>query len=138
MTAASRNPGRTRDVGYEIGVRRTLDLPPAAAWDLVTSPRGVRAWLGATGTLRWQPGATYLLADGTAGRVRVVAPGSHVRLTWEPEGWRRPSVIQVRVIPKDGRATIAFHQEHLPGPRERESRRAHFRAALDALEELIP
>lgn len=136
--APSREPGRTRDAGFQIGVRRTLPIDAAAAWDLVTSPRGVRAWLGTGRGLQWKPGATYLLADGAMGQVRAVEPGSHVRLTWEPEGWSRPSTIQVRVIPKHDRATVAFHQEHLPSARERESRRAHFRAALDALEEMIP
>jgi hypothetical protein len=52
----------------------------------------------------------------------------------------------VRVIPKGDRTTIShisldsaatFHQEHLPGAGEREERRAHFTAALDALEALI-
>ena len=60
-------------------------------------------------------------------------PGSHLRLTWQPGGWARSSTIQVRVLPAARGATVAFHQEHLPGAQAREARRAHFAAALDAL-----
>lgn len=37
-------------------------------------------------------------------------------------------------MPSYERTVIAFHQEHLPGPGEREERRRHFVSALDALE----
>jgi len=128
-----REVGKTRDTGYVIGVRRTLPISLAEAWELITSPEGVRAWLGDGARVEWKPGREYALADGSAGAVRVVQPESHVRLTWRPRGWPRDSTIQVRVIAAASGTTIAFHQEHLPGAGAREERRAHFAAALDAL-----
>ncbi len=125
--------GRTLSTGFQVGVRRTLDMPADDAWRFLTSPEGVRIWLGDTDDLQWTRGARYRLADGGVGEVRVVAEGSHLRLTWQPGPWPRPSTIQVRVIPKGERAVITFHQEHLPGPAERVERRAHFAAALDGI-----
>ncbi len=81
--------------------------------------------------------AVYRLADGTSGRVSVYEPNSHLRMTWQPPAWSRPSIMQLRVIPNGERTTILFHQEHLPGPNEREERRAHYSAALDNLERII-
>jgi hypothetical protein len=69
--------------------------------------------------------------------VRVYSHNSHLRITWQPQGWQRASTIQVRVIPKEDRTVIAFHQEHLPGAKEREERRAHYTSALDELERII-
>ena len=69
--------------------------------------------------------------------MRVYKPNSHLRLTWHPAGWPRPSTIQVRVIPSGEKTVISFHQEHMPGPEAREIRRTFFKNALDALGELI-
>jgi uncharacterized protein YndB with AHSA1/START domain len=129
--------GQTADTGFEIGARRTLPITADEAWRLVTSPEGVRSWLGGSPPLRWEKGETYALEDGSSGEVRVFKPGSHLRITWAPEGWPRASTVQVRVIPSGAQKTVvSLHQEHLPGAAEREERRRALGAALDALERL--
>ncbi|MBV9773764.1 MAG: SRPBCC domain-containing protein [Gemmatimonadetes bacterium] len=128
--------GRTRDTGFQIGVRRTLDLPAEDAWKLLTSPEGAETWLGRGDGIDLAPGTAYRLADGSHGEVRVFVPGSHLRATRQPGDWPRPSTVQVRVLPKGERSVVAFHEEHLPGAPEREERREHYSAALDALERL--
>lgn len=138
MTPARKRPvGKTRDAGFQVGARHTFSVAPDEAWRLLTSPGSVRLWLDDRAALTLAQGVTYRLADGTHGEVRVVAPGSHLRITWHPPGWPRASTIQVRVIPKGDRAVIAFHQEHLPGPAERADRLAHFRATLEELERIL-
>jgi uncharacterized protein YndB with AHSA1/START domain len=134
MEGTGRVIGRTRGAGFQVGMRRTLPLGADAAWRLVTSPEGARAWLGEGVVL--ERGSTYALADGTEGEVRVLRPGSHLRLSWRPEGWPRASTVQVRVIAAGEKSTIALHQENLPSAEARVRRRAHFAAALDALERL--
>ncbi len=129
--------GLTKDVGYQIGARRTLPVDLETAWRLVTSVEGLEVWLGKAGKMEFTKGAAYKLADGSEGEIRVFKPGSHLRLTWQPVGWPRPSTIQVRVVPSRDKTVIAFHQEHLPDGAAREARRAHFSAALDALERML-
>jgi uncharacterized protein YndB with AHSA1/START domain len=130
--------GQTADVGFNIGVRRTLPIPADEAWRLLTSAEGVRGWLGGAPELRWEKGETYRLQDGAEGEVRVFKPGSHLRITWGPKKWPRPSVIQVRVTPSgEHKTVVSFHQEHLPGAAEREERRRFFDAALDALQKRV-
>ena len=131
-----RPTGLTQNTGYQIGARRTINLPAAEAWELVTSIEGVNLWLGPTSDFSFKKGTRYELTDGSYGTIRVYTPGSHLRITWQPRGWARPSTIQVRVIPKGNRSIIAFHQEHLPDAAEREERQEHFIRALDALEKL--
>ncbi|WP_420130410.1 SRPBCC family protein [Longimicrobium sp.] len=129
--------GQTAATGFEIGVRRTLQIPADDAWQLLMSPEGVGAWLGGKGP-RWEKGETYTLKDGSAGEVRVFKPGSHLRMTVQPEGWPRASTLQVRVMPSgEEKTVISFHQEHLPGAAEREERRKFFEAALDALQKRV-
>lgn len=138
MTPREKHPvGRTRGTGFQVGARRTFPVTSEAAWRLLTSPGGIRLWLDDAAAFSLEKGATYRLANGTHGEVRVVTSGSHLRLTWHPAGWPRPSTIQLRVIPKDDRTVIAFHQEHLPGAEERDARREHFRAVLDELVRIL-
>ena len=134
---AERAVGKTKSAGWQAGMRRTLPIAPDDAWRLVTSPEGVRAWLGKGDAAPLDRGRAYTLADSSSGEVRVLKPGSHLRLTWHPDGWPRPSIIQVRVIPAaHGKATIALHQEHMPDAAARERRLKHFAAALDELARL--
>ena len=136
MADQERTVGQTRDTGFQIGVRRTLPMAREAAWRLLTTPSGVKIWLGEVEG-QFVQGATYRLADSTTGEVTVFAINSHLRTTWLPPGWQRPSIIQVRVLPHGGHTSVAFHQEWLPGPQEREQRRVWFTDALSQLKKLV-
>lgn len=129
--------GKTKDAGWEIGVRRTLPVEQPAIWDLLTSPEGLAIWLGEGADLPLTRGETYTLADGSSGELRVLKPYSHLRITWQPGSYPRPSLIQVRAIARKAKTEIAFHQEHLPGPEARSERQTFFVHALDRLEALI-
>jgi uncharacterized protein YndB with AHSA1/START domain len=128
--------GQTKDVGFEIGVRHTFDVSPAEAWKLLTSPEGLRVWLGDAPGLTLQEGETYTTREGASGEVRVNS-GRHMRITWQPPGWEKPSLIQVRAIPSSGKTVISFHQEHLAGPDERGQMRERWKTALDTLGNLL-
>ncbi|HEX6939428.1 MAG TPA: SRPBCC domain-containing protein [Longimicrobiales bacterium] len=125
--------GQTADVGFEIGVSRTVPLPADEAWRRLTERNGVRAWLGDTPSLRFEAGEHYRLSDGTTGELRVVVAGERLRITRRPDGWARAATIQIRVMPKGEKSVVAFHEENLPSADEREARRAHFRAAIAAI-----
>ncbi len=125
--------GKTKSVGYQIGVRRTFDIRPEHAWSFLVSDTGLAAWLGSSSAIHMNVGEKYLLPDGTTGEFRVIKSNSHLRMTWQPRGWEKASTIQVRVIPVKEKTTISFHQENLPGPDEREKRRTYFSKVLDVI-----
>ena len=126
--------GKTRDTGFQIGVRKSYPLSLEQAWSLITSPEGIRLWLGESKDFYLAKGRRYQTMDGTSGEVRVVNPQENIRLTWQPKSWGQASTLQIRVIPsgKD-KTVIAFHQEKLSGPEEREQMRQHWAAVLDQL-----
>ncbi len=127
--------GKTKDAGWQVGARRTYDLPLDRVWEFLTSERGLRLWLGKSPGIELRAGNAYRLPDGTGGEVRVFKPRSHIRLTWRPPGWERHSTVQLRVIPKGERCVVAFHQEHLPDGAARETRRAYYLKVLEQLED---
>src|SRR5574341_2458956 len=98
-------------IPQQIGVRRTLPMALEEAWQLLMSPTGVRLRLGHVARVEFEKGARYSSKDGEKGEVRVFDPHQHLRITWQPKGWARPSTIQIRVFPNGLKTTIAFHQE---------------------------
>jgi uncharacterized protein YndB with AHSA1/START domain len=135
MSSGRNEVGKTANVGYQIGVIRTLPFSEEVIWRLLLSPEGLAVWLG--GPIELAEGARYALADGTSGEVRVYKPWSHIRLTWQPPGWTRPSLIQVRVIPAKSGTTLSFHQEHLRDSAARTAMKARWEGVIEALQEKL-
>lgn len=126
--------GLTKDAGYQIGVRRTLKIHYSDAWALLTSPEGAKLWLGESPDMKLLKGEKFTLKDGSQVEVRACARESHVRVAVLPPGWDKPTIIQLRVMPQQDRAVIAFHQEHLRSSEERDERREFFMSVLDTVE----
>lgn len=118
--------GKTADVGWNIGVSRTLPYAAGAVWDFLVSRDGVAIWLGPGVELPREPGAEYETENGTVGEIRSFAEGDRVRLTWRPSDWDHDSTVQVRLSGSGAKTTLRFHQEWLSGAEEREEQRAYW------------
>jgi uncharacterized protein YndB with AHSA1/START domain len=118
--------GKTADVGWNIGVSRTLPYAAATVWDFLVSRDGVAIWLGPGVELPREPGAEYETANGTVGEIRGFAEGDRVRLTWRPSDWDHDSTVQVRLSGSGTKTTLRFHQEWLSDAEEREEQRAYW------------
>jgi uncharacterized protein YndB with AHSA1/START domain len=118
--------GKTADVGWNIGVSRTLPYAADAVWDFLVSRDGVAIWLGPGVELPTETGAEYETANGTVGQIRSFVEGDRVRLTWRPSDWDHDSTVQVRLSGSGSRTTLRFHQEWLAGAGEREEQRAYW------------
>src|ERR1044072_2360580 len=125
--------GKTADVGWNIGVSRTLPYAAATVWDFLVSRDGVAIWLGAGVELPREPGAEYETANGTVGEVRSVAEGDRVRLAGRPSDWDHDSTVQVRLSGSGAKTTLRFHQEWLSDAEEREEQRAYWQGVTEAV-----
>lgn len=128
--------GETAGEGFQIGVSRILDIAPGKAWRLMTEEPGRSVWLGKVEKMPRQ-GETYEAADGTKGKVASFTEGRHVRLTWQPSGWHKPSTLQFYVLPGGDKTSFRFHQERLGSAEQREEMRARWQGVLDRLEILV-
>jgi uncharacterized protein YndB with AHSA1/START domain len=132
MAGMAQEIGETRDVGFEIGVSRTVRFPRRVVWDFLAGPRGSAVWLGPGAVLGTQRGSRYRTADGTTGGVRSFRELDRIRLTWRPAGWDHDTTVQVTVSgPATGATVLRFHQERLADGAERERQRAHWKAVMD-------
>lgn len=129
--------GETAGAGFQIGVRRTIALTAAAAWELLTSRPEL--WLGDGVDIAFEPGERYdapagVGATAVEGEVRVVKPLDRVRMTWQPRDWSAPATLQLTFLESSpGKTQITAHMEKLPDAAARESMRTHWRAVLDGI-----
>ena len=128
--------GETATTGFQVGVVRTLPLSAQAMWEQVeTQPE---RWLGPGATLTLQPGAGYEVpkrrgTPGVRGEVRVVKPGQRIRMTWQPDGWKKPATLQLTLVPKARGVSFHVHMEKLPDAKAREAMREHWSKVVEGL-----
>jgi len=128
--------GETEGAGFEIGVQKSFPLTIEKAWDLVTSPEGIKIWLGEA-DFKIKRGVTYRTLDGTEGEVRSFEKEKRLRFTWKPAKRLEPATVQILFIPSGDHTSIRFHQEKLTRLEERELMRKHWQGVLNRLSKLI-
>lgn len=137
MTGA-REVGHTKDVGWEIGVSRTIDQPIDRVWAFLTSPAGLSIWLGEGASPLPEPGADYLTTSGVRGQLRSRHELDRIRLTWQPPDCTHDTTLQLAVRDAgNGRTMVRIHQERLADSDERERQRSHWREVLTTLTEAL-
>jgi uncharacterized protein YndB with AHSA1/START domain len=127
--------GLTKDAGWEVGVRKTVDAPPARVWEFLLG-EGLPIWLGNT-TLTLEKGAPWATDDDIAGTIVSYTAGLRVRLTWQPGEWDHDSTLQLTVREAAGGTTIAFHQERLSGREERRIMLGHWKDVVQQLDDAL-
>lgn len=128
--------GETAATGFQVGVVRTLPMSAQELWERVVTQ--AERWLGVGAKLTLKPGAGYEVpkrrgAPGVRGEVRVVKPGQRIRMTWQPDGWRKPATLQLTLMPKARGASFHVHMEKLPDAKAREAMREHWSGVLEGL-----
>ncbi len=129
--------GQTTGADFQIDVQRTFNTTLKKAWDIIISLAGRETWLGHTSTFALKVREMYRTTDGTTGEVRAVEEERHIRITWQPLGWKKTSTIQIRIIRQGDRTVVSFHQEGLSRENERQEMKDRWVAVLDTLQQLM-
>lgn len=110
------------------------------AWELLTSPKGLKVWLGEVPSLKFKKGEKFKTKEDTTGEIRTIEPGTKIRLIYQPKFLKQPSTLQIYLIcPRNTpeKTNIRFHQEKLSNNTEREKMREHWQKALEKISRLI-
>jgi hypothetical protein len=122
--------GKTKDTGFQVGVRKTVSGDQHTVWDFVFSDAGLRIWLGNISVCELDMENEYCLSDGTKISVTVFKPYSHIRMKWKKRDSRVHSRLQLRILDSNGKSVIAFHQELLADAEQRKRMKKHWREIL--------
>ncbi|NDJ52649.1 MAG: SRPBCC domain-containing protein [Chloroflexi bacterium] len=117
--------GKTRNQGWEVGVRRTLPVQPTQAWQLILTH------LGLSPAIHYAKGMAFETQNQTQVEIRSFKRGSLIRMKWQPPSWEINSTLQVRVIPAKTGTTISVHHEWLADAEQRAEMLEHWTALLE-------
>jgi len=125
--------GKTKDVGFQFGIRKTFPVSTEKVWDFLFSENGLKIWLGRLKS-ELEIKKEYETENGTKGLVRVFKANSHIRLSWKPKNWENMSTIQIRVIENQEKTTIAIHQEKLLNSEQRAEMKEYWNEIMKNIE----
>lgn len=130
--------GQTADAGFQFGMQRTLPIPVAGAWRLITENPGRKVWLGQLTRLSWEPGSTYRSRGGIAGEVRVVKLETRVRMTWHHPDLVAPATLQWTLVANGSdKTSVRLHLEKLSSEDERALMKGHFGSVFEQLAKFV-
>tara|TARA_R100001480_G_scaffold61063_1_gene73619 strand:- start:367 stop:771 length:405 start_codon:yes stop_codon:yes gene_type:complete len=125
--------GKTKDLGFQFGIRKTFSVSTEKVWDFLFTENGLNIWLGKLKS-ELEIKKEYETENGTKGLVRVFKPNSHIRLSWKPKDWENISTIQIRVIGNQEKTTIAVHQEKLLNFEQRTKMKEYWNEIMGKIE----
>ena len=124
--------GKTKDVGFQFGIRKTIPVSNEKVWDFLFSENGLNVWLGELkNELKLKN--EFETKNGITGFVNVFKPNSHIRLNWKLKNWKNMSTVQVRVIGSENKSTIAIHQEKLLNQDQRNDMKEYWTKIIEKL-----
>lgn len=127
--------GKTKNQGWQIGVRRTISVSEWKAWEMIMATLGL-PWEEGAGESVYQKGSTFELDDQTRVEIRSFEYGSLIRMKWQPKEWNFASTLQIRVEPAKTGTTISVHHEWLQNAEQREAMRVYWTSVLEDLRAL--
>jgi len=127
-----RSKGKTKDAGFQFGIRKTFKQPFKKVWNFMFSDKGLRIWLGELEE-KFEVEQPYRTKKGIYGSFRVFKPFSHIRINWKKKEWENVSTVQIRIIENQDKTTIAIHQEKLKDSSQREQMESYWNIIMDKL-----
>lgn len=124
--------GKTKDVGFQFGIRKTFSVSSEKVWDFLFSENGLKIWLGNLKN-ELEIKKEYETKNGITGLVRVFKANSHIRLNWKPKNWENMSTIQIRVIGNQEKTTVAIHHEKLLNAEQRAEMKEHWNEIMNKI-----
>ncbi len=124
--------GKTKDVGIQFGIRKTIPVSTEKVWYFLFSENGLEIWLGKLNT-ELELKKEFVTENGITGFVRVFNPNSHIRMNWKPKNWGNISTVQIRVIGDENKTTIAIHQEKLLNSEQRTEMKKYWTEIMERL-----
>ena len=124
--------GKTKDVGFQFGIRKTIPVSTEKVWDFLFSENGLNIWLGKLNS-ELELKKEFETQNGITGLIRVFNTNSHIRLNWKPKIWENMSTVQIRVIGNEDKTTIAIHQEKLLNSEQRIEMKKYWTEIIEKL-----
>jgi len=126
------NITKTKDVGFQFGIRKTIPISTDKVWDFLFSGNGLKIWLGELKN-ELEIKKEYETKNGITGIVQVFKPNSYIRLNWKLKTWENISTVQIRVLGNESKTTIEIHQEKLLNSEQQNKMKEYWTEIIEKL-----
>lgn len=128
--------GEAKGSGFEFGLSRTFPVSPEKVWQALTTGVGLEAWAGDGVEVELRKGAHQDL-KGVRIEVRALTIGIRLRLVVKSPGVP-PRTFQMSVVPGvEGKTSVRFHEENLPGVAARKRADRKWNEIMDEVESIL-
>jgi uncharacterized protein YndB with AHSA1/START domain len=114
-----------------VEITRTIPASPDQLWQLMTSPPGAAALLGA-GAVLGGKGETWRTSDGPHGVVRSYHPLEQLRVSWHADDDAPASLVEMDLRPDGDGTELVVRHERVAGSGSVDLRQ-HWTKAVDRL-----
>ncbi|MEM1002465.1 MAG: SRPBCC domain-containing protein [Bacteroidota bacterium] len=129
--------GLTKDSGWQMGVRKTMDKEFDKVWDFMFSDEGLKIWLGNVKTSQLKLGKEINFDNGVFGKIVVFKAFSHIRMKWKKSDWKNTSRLQLRIMRSKQKTVISFAQEMMLNKAQREEMIFHWKKVMTELSKAL-
>lgn len=129
--------GLTKNAGWQMGVRKTMDKEFDKVWDFMFSDEGLKIWLGNVKASELEVGKEIHLDNGVFSKIVVFQPFSHMRMKWKKSDWKNTSRLQLRAIRSKKKTVVSFAQEMLLNKVQREEMISHWKGVTKELSKAL-
>jgi activator of HSP90 ATPase len=128
---------KTKDLGFQVSVRKTFGVTTDIMWDFLLSEQGIHVWLGEIPIEDFEIQKSFVTTAGIEGKLTVFVPNCHFRLKWKPKGWTKFSTIELRVVNAKGKAAVIFHQTGFFEIEQKEELRTYWKNVVEKMNQAL-
>jgi len=132
-TESEAEPTGKTEAPLEVRVSRAVPATVTHVWEVLVSPIGSQALLGA-GAVLGAKGEPYHCADGTSGVLRSYHPLEQLRVSWHQTPDSPPSIVELDLRPDGDGTVLDLTHNHLSEGTDPGGLHQRWEAALDAVE----
>lgn len=119
---------------YSATITKSVTMTQNALWKLLTSSKGISAWLKPMGKFSLKPKNSFEVPGEIFGDVRTVVSPKRIRLSWQDSDWEKKTYVEIHVVGRPNKTSmLVFSHDGLKTPAHKEKMRKHWRSAIDDL-----
>lgn len=130
--------GKTKNAGWQVGIRKTIPLTSDQLWNFITGNQGMQIIIGDTISATNSYNQDRISEKEIQYKITTIVQNSHLRMQWRLPDWKEYSILQIRVYSTgQNKAVLAIHQEKLVNGNTRAVMKKYWQEKIDNIVKAI-
>ncbi len=125
---------KEKKLEYQVSVSKIFSVATQKMWEFLFAEIGIGIWLGKINLDDLEINKIFKTENGTEGKLTVLVPDCHLRFSWKPIDWEKPSIVELRVKDIKGKSSVLFHHTKFYKLEQKVTLRTHWKAVIAKME----